>query len=633
MCGFCGVLSSQQAELLEATVKEMTLSLAHRGPDGQGVFVDKGIALGHRRLSVLDLSPTGSQPMTLRNGQVAIVFNGEIYNFLELRKELLREGRTFIGHSDTEVILNVYDAWGLEGLKRLEGIFAFGLWDSLRRRLVLMRDRLGVKPLFYASDRERLVFGSEIKALFAAGAVNGTIDEQALMEYLWFGNSYEERTIYRAVRALPPGYWMIAEDSRIRLEPWWKVEQWIEHSSLFSREEDASHALRRAVDAAVARQLVADVPVGIFLSGGLDSSAIAASAMNPQSRPLKSFTVGFDSEQGVDELQRARLVADHLGLEHHEVRVGDQDLAETIVKLVRAHDEPFADAANVPLYLLAKELGGSMKVVLQGDGGDEMFGGYRRYAILRHSALWRCWPRWLTEMAHATFGRIGQRIARLADAAAAPEPALRMALLLTTETLRNAPTSFLTPEARGHLEACTNPFLAYERCAERFQLDDPVQQMLLTDITLQLPSQFLAKVDRSTMAQGLEARVPLLDETVAELAIGLPSSWKVRGAKKKIVLREAMRQRLPAEILNGPKRGFGVPYGHWLRTSLYEIARDEMLAPDFIASFGFERKAIENGLMEHHEGRRQLGFSLWKIFQLALWQKAKNNSDAAKDFH
>jgi len=593
----------------------MTATLAHRGPDDGGTFLGEGIVLGHRRLSIIELSSAGAQPMTL--GATTVVYNGESYNFLQLRTELQALGHSFRGHSDTEVLLHAYQAWGLKGLERLEGIFAFALWDATRRRLVLMRDRLGVKPLFYARRAGRLAFGSEIKAVFAGIDADRSLDEQAFSEYLWYGNAFVERTLYRGVRALAPGEWLIVEDGREQLAPWWRVESWLGREP--PPAEGAAAAVRAAVDAAVARQLVSDVPVGLFLSGGVDSSSIAAAA-SVSGRRLSSFAVGFDYERGVNELPHARLVAQRLGFDHHELHVRGDRLEEVIATLVQAHDEPFADAANIPLYLLARELHGTIKVVLQGDGGDEMFAGYRRYALLRWAHLWRMWPQGV-EAALQRLPGYATRLARLCAAAGHADPAMRMALLLTVETLRDPPTAMLSEARRRQLEASSDPFAAFRRRAARFAQHDAVEQMLLTDLTLQLPSQFLAKVDRATMAQGIEARVPLLDEGVAALAVTLPATLKVRGAQKKIVLRDAMRGRLPAEILDAPKTGFGVPYEEWLRTSLYGFARAAILAEDFIGRFGLDRARLTQALDEHRARVRERGFLLWKLLQLALWSR------------
>jgi asparagine synthase (glutamine-hydrolysing) len=620
MCGICGLYgSSYSSEDLDRRVLRMVGTVAHRGPDAQGIFVGDGVALGHRRLSILDLSSAGAQPMHL--GATTLVYNGECYNFRDLRGELETAGRVFRGHSDTEVLLQAYDAWGLEGLARLEGIFAFGLWDAARRRLVLMRDRLGVKPLFYAWINGRLVFGSEIKAVLAGEELDRSVDDQSLAEYLWYGNVFEDRTMYRAVRALEPGHRLVVEDARSRIEPWWRIEDWLANAPQFADSREASSAVRVALDSAVARQLVSDVPVGIFLSGGVDSSSIAASAALASGRRLASYAVGFDYEHGINELPKARRVATLLGLDHHELRVEGGALDEVIAALVKSHDEPFGDAANIPLYLLAEALGGAVKVVLQGDGGDEMFAGYRRYAILRHAALWRMWPRRLEQLLRTIPGTTSARIARLGAAAGQDDAAMRMALLLTVETLHDPPDAVLAPAARVRLAANADPFAAFRRCASRFREEDAVQQMLLTDITLQLPSQFLTKVDRATMAHGVEARVPLLDEQVASIAVGLPTRFKVRGSEKKIVLREAMRGRLADDILDGPKTGFGVPYEEWLRGALHGFARAALLDPTFVSRFEMDRASLESALQEHRSRRRDRGFLLWKLLQLALWSK------------
>ncbi|MBU3948468.1 MAG: asparagine synthase (glutamine-hydrolyzing) [Proteobacteria bacterium] len=620
MCGFAGIYDiSKQSGVLGEYVCRMTAMIAHRGPDAEGVYSRNGIALGHRRLSILDLSPSGVQPMTLGENGPTIVFNGEVYNFTELRQELKSLGRAFKGHSDTEVMLHAYAEWGLSGLRRFEGIFAFALWDPSQERLILMRDRFGVKPLFVSRNGSRLVFGSEIKVLFASGDIDNSIDDQALAEYLWYGNAYEDRTIYRGVNSLLPGHWLVAEKGKLTIEPWWQLEEWIQPHGFASNEEEAAIAVRDALDVAVKRQLVADVPVGLFLSGGIDSSSIAAAAMHVQNKPLASYSVCFDFDGGINELPKARRVAKDLALDHHEIQVSGVDLEEVLLALVRSHDEPFADAANIPLYLLARQLRGSIKVVLQGDGGDEMFAGYRRYAMLRNVAYWRMWPKRLTPLVSAGFGSIGRRFERMADAVGAEDPAMRMALLLTTETLQDPPSALLNRDVQSHLASNTDPFLSYRHCAARFSDADPVQQMLLTDISLQLPSQFLAKVDRSTMAYGLEARVPFLDETVARLAVSLPAKWKANGSQKKIILRNAMRGRVPDNILDGPKTGFGVPYKRWLKTSLYDFARETVLDPIFLARLGFDRAKLEMAFSEHYRGIRDRGFTLWKVLQLALW--------------
>lgn len=624
MCGLAGIFidnsaqSASAGDALHATVTRMTATLALRGPDAYGHLVRPPIAFGHRRLSILDLTEAGAQPMQLGDNGPVITYNGEVYNFRELRRELKAKGCTFRGHSDTEVILHAYATWGLVGLKRLEGIFALALWDPGPHRLVLMRDRLGVKPLFYGESTHGLAFGSEIKAVLAAGGVDTSLDDQSFSEYLWYGNPFEDRTFYKGVQALEPGHWLIIEGDKRRLEPWWRIEEWLKRPVAAHNMPDAASLVRTALDQAVERQLVADVPVGIFLSGGVDSSAIAASAMQSCTQPLSSYAAGFDFGKGINELPKASRVAQHLGLDHHELRVAGGDLPEVLLTLAQAHDEPFADAANIPLYLMCRQLAGQIKVVLQGDGGDELFAGYRRYAVLRNASWWRLWPQVLSPLARAG-GSLGRRFARMADSVGNSDPAMRMAYLLTVETPQDPPEALFLPERRRQLAATTDPFLAYRRAAERFHNHDPVQQMLLTDLTVQLPSQFLTKVDRATMAAGIEARVPLLDERVAELVVNMPSIWKAHGTEKKVVLRESQRGRLPTDILDGPKTGFGVPYEHWLRTLLYEFSRERLLDRGFLNQFALDGLKVEQMLVQHRTGQRDKGFMLWKLLQLSLF--------------
>lgn len=618
MCGFSGIFAYNNQENLGIIVGRMTDTLTHRGPDAEGIFVRNRVAFGHRRLSILDLSEAGAQPMSLQHSALTIVYNGEIYNFGDLRSELEKLGHVFTGHSDTEIILHTYNAWGLNGLKRLEGIFSFALWDEPNRRLVLMRDRIGVKPLFYGESDHGLAFGSEIKAVLAAGGVDTSLDDQSLSEYLWYGNPHGDRTFYKGVRTLEPGHWLVIEEGKRCLEPWWRIEEWLQQPAPARNQEDAADLVREALDQTVARQLVADVPVGIFLSGGVDSSSIAASAMQHRNTPLDSYAAGFDFDRGVNELPKAAKVARHLGLNHHELQVSGGEIEEVLISLAQAHDEPFADAANIPLFLMCQQLNGKIKVVLQGDGGDEMFAGYRRYAVLRNAHWWRLWPQSLSPLMRAS-GSLGRRFARMADSVGNPDPALRMAFLLTVETPNNPPEMVFLPERQRELAENTDPLLAYCLAAERFQKYDPVQQMLLTDLTVQLPAQFLTKVDRATMAAGIEARVPFLDEKVVEIAVGLPSEWKVRGANKKIVLRESLRGRLPDSILDGPKTGFGVPYEHWLRTSIFGFARERLLDRGFLAKFSLDPGLVEKILLKHRSGVGARGFLLWKLLNLQLW--------------
>jgi len=556
--------------------------------------------------------------MKLKSNGCVIVYNGEIYNYIDLKRELLECGHVFVTGSDTEVILLVYQAWGLMGLKRLEGIFSFSLWDPLKNMMILMRDRLGVKPLYYGESDHGLAFGSEIKTVLDAVGVNQEIDSQAFSEYLWYGNSYEDRTFYKGIRSLKPGHWMIVEGEKIKTEPWWMIESWLNSKFDYNDYNDASDRLRSIIDRSVKRQLVADVPVGIFLSGGVDSSAIAAAATQSTQHPLLSYTAGFDFDKGINELHQARSIASTYGLDHHELHISGSDVSNVLMKLSRAHDEPFADAANIPLYMMCEELKGKIKVILQGDGGDELFAGYRRYPSLNHVAIWRLWPQALTPIVQ-NFGNVGRRLARLLTANGNNDSAMRMALLLTMDTLNSSTFSLLTDEYKAHLSESTDPFLVYKKSAERFSTFSAVNQMLLTDLTVQLPSQFLTKVDRSTMAAGIEARVPLLDENVVKFAVSLPSKWKTSRTQRKIILRHSQRNRLPSSLLDGKKKGFSVPYAHWLQTSLFDFSKEIMLDIANTNLHMFSSQKIEKMMLNLKQGDTTNAFMLWKLLQFSLW--------------
>jgi asparagine synthase (glutamine-hydrolysing) len=623
MCGIVGIRLRDHRDHyaraeIAATVELMSAEVASRGPDERGIWADEKVVFGHRRLSIIDLSSAGSQPMRLRPDGPVIVFNGEIYNFQDLRHQLDEVGSTqWRGRSDTEVILRAYDRWGLEGLKRLEGIFAIALWDRARKRFLLMRDRLGVKPLFFGECRFGLAFGSQIRAVLAAGGVARALDQQALREFMWFGNVLGDRTIYAGVKQLSPGNWFIQEGEKTVIEPWFRLEEWLEPQYSAKTFNEALEEVRATLKFVVGRQLVSDVPVGIFLSGGVDSSALAVSAVKSGVRP-ETYTATFDFKGGINELEKARAVARHLGLKHHHIPVQSTSLLNTMTRLAQAHGQPFADAADIPLFLMAESLKGRCKVVLQGDGGDELFAGYRRYSSLCNARLWRLWPSLISPIARSA-SAFTRRAERLADAVGTSDPGLRMAKLLTIETRHAPPEAVFTQDRRIALEARTDPFLAFREAALRFSTADPIQQMLLTDITLQLPHQFLPKVDVATMAAGVEARVPLLDDRMVKLVAAMPIHWKLDATGNKRLLRAALKSELPKNVTNQSKTGFGVPYEEWLRTSLYPIARDNLLNPGFVDRFNLDARCIE-GLLRRHRARvRDHGFTLWKLLQLSVW--------------
>jgi asparagine synthase (glutamine-hydrolysing) len=582
MCGLAGILSKEySSEQLSMRIGEMTKLLDHRGPDSTNIFVKDNIALGHTRLSIIDLTESGNQPMTDIDSGVSIVLNGEIYNFKTLKAELLSLGVSFKGTSDTEVLLRSYIYWGLEGLKKIEGIFSFAIWDQNSETLILARDRLGIKPLFFSYIDKTLFFSSEIKSILKNSEVNRDINPQSFSEYLWYGNSYEDRTIYKDIHALKPGHWLIHKNQSLSLVRWWSIEEFSEKEKFKGSLADAIHSVSESIDDSVSRQLVADVPVALFLSGGLDSSAIAASAS--RFGEISSFACGFDFEDGVKELPKAQAVAKYLGINHEEIHISD-------------------------------------KVVLQGDGGDEIFGGYRRYKLLQNDSFWKFFPKWIGKNA-SHLGNVGTRVGRIINVMKKTDMAEKMALLSTIETQTASPFNYLTAERNLEISKSADPFLAYKSSAERFKEHDIVDQMLLTDLTLQLPSQFLTKVDRATMAQGIEARVPLLDEKLLSLSLSLPSKYKVSLMSDKKVLRQSVKNRLPKDIINQKKTGFGVPYQYWIKDSLYDLIRSTILDKNFCYDHGFDRPKLEMALSIHSKNEADLGFTLWKVFQFALWAK------------
>jgi len=616
MCGICGIVDFGGRPVDPVALEAMTTSLRHRGPDHSATRLFPPAGLGHTRLSIIDLSSSANQPMTSDDGSHAIAFNGEIYNFRILREELRTSGMGFHTQSDTEVALKAFQRWGPDAFARFNGMFALAIWDSGRRRLCVARDRFGIKPLYYHRGEQSICFGSEIKALLATGRPSRRTDPQALHEYLYYGAALGHRSLFTDVTELLPGHYATFDESGFSARPYARLQ---DHVPVGDDVATATEEVRRLLDRSVKRHLISDVPVGVFLSGGIDSSTLTAIASRHYSGRLRSYAVAFDFQEGEGELPRARQVAKLFDTDHHELRVSTENIADTIERLVSCHDEPFGDAANIPLYLLAERLRGTIKVVLQGDGGDELFGGYRRYALLRWNGAWAALSRLLNPSIAGVLPLPGRdRLARLVGAFAHADPAMRMALLLTDETLASPPTRLLTAEARRRLDA-TDPFKRYREMNERFAALEPVQRMLHTDSSIILPDIYLEKVDRATMAHGLEVRVPMLDHELAAYVMGLPSRYKVRGLDKKWILRRAMRGVLPDAILDAPKHGFGVPFEKWLRGPLAPYLRSVLLDESVGRAGLFEPSILDRTISEHVAGLKDHGFLLWKSLNLQLW--------------
>jgi asparagine synthase (glutamine-hydrolysing) len=622
MCGLCGIaLKAPAADMAEPSRFPQALaSLRHRGPDAQGEFRHRGIRLGHRRLSILDLSDAGRQPMASADGRFVLSYNGEVYNFRELigkhRLENLRSG------SDTEVVLELFARLGVASLPELNGMFAFAVFDTRARKLWLVRDRIGIKPLYYQLDSKSLAFASEIKAIHIMRDATPVCDVAVLHEWLYYGNPLAGRTLHRGVRQLLPGHYLeIDLDSFAHaIRPYWSLEEQArQEASAAQNPADAVAETRRLLEQSVRRQLVSDVPVGLFLSGGVDSSALVAFASRHYGGKLATYSAGFDFSQHSNELPRARRVAAHFGTDHHELHVSGVAVGDLVQRLVHHHDMPFADAANIPLALMAEQVRDTTKVVLQGDGGDELFGGYSRYftldryPLLRLGALVAQRALWVT--AESAFHYRARRYLR---ALAAEDLATTIALLLTSEDRSMHPTAIFAPSLRERIER-HDPFERHRECLRRFGDEDRLNQMSFLDLLITLPDTYLEKVDRATMAASLEVRVPFLDNDLVDFAVGLPGKVKTPGGRKKWLLKRALTGIVPAEVLEGPKIGLDVPYGAWLQGALKPLFFDQLETFTRQAPGVLEVPHLRRLFERTASGLRDDSYMLWKVLNFMIW--------------
>lgn len=619
MCGIAGVLGPAATD--PDLLNRMAACLAHRGPDAQGLLSEAPIGLAHRRLAVLGLGEAGAQPMTSPTGRFSVIYNGELYNHPELRAELTLTGHApqWRGGSDTETLLAGIEAWGLRGLLgRSIGMFAIALWDRQERRLTLVRDRMGEKPLSYAQHGPDLLFASQPSALREAPGFSPTIDRDALADLLRYGQVPGERTIHHEIRMLPPGTLLEATVDRsghaVLLggpEPWWsflEVARAGVRDPLTGSDGGMIDAVEDAVRSAVGPQLISDVPLGAFLSGGIDSSLVVATMRQLTSQPVRTFTIGF-SEQRFDESPFARAVAEHLGTDHTELIVSPADALATIPDLPRHYDEPFADASQIPTLLVSRLARQSVTVALSGDGGDELFGGYSRYPQAeRYIRV----PRPVALAAMLALRSIGQQ--RKASAAAAlgrgPEVAVRRLL-----SANPAAESFVLGA-----DAATGAGRFRSAWDATDGLGGLTQRFMALDTTGYLPDDILHKVDRAAMAVSLETRVPLLDHRLVALAWRLPHHVKVRDGIGKWVLREVLARHVPRALFERPKTGFGIPLGAWLRGPLRSWA-DGLLAPDLLIEDGLlDATRVRRLWQQHVEGRWDAGYDLWPILMFQAWR-------------
>jgi asparagine synthase (glutamine-hydrolysing) len=623
MCGIAGVLYADPARPLDLGILQaMGRSIAHRGPDAEGFWTDPGLGLVHRRLSIIDLAG-GDQPLGNEDGSVQVVFNGEIYNFQELRSGLEARGHRFRTRSDTEVLVHLYEEEGERLVERLRGMFAFALWDRTKRRLLLARDRLGIKPLYYYRDSEKLVFGSEIKSILQHPGVERKIDVGALESYLAFGMVPGERSIFRDMRKLPAAHVLMVQPGSPDAHPrrYWQLRLEPDHHI---SAEQWQEAVRSKVDEAVRSHLMADVPLGAFLSGGLDSSAVVSCSAGASAGPLQTFSIGFVEEE-FSELPYAREVARQFGTYHTE-EVVTPDAVSLLDDLTYYYDEPFADSSAIPTFLVSRLASRRVKVVLSGDGGDEAFGGYSRYAHdLKEAAIRRRLPAWFRRLALGPLGRIWPKADWL------PRP-LRAKTFLTNLSLDSGSAyantlAICRPPLRRRLlardlAASLNghpPEEVIQAAHAAAHADDPLGGMIAADVATLLPDDFLVKVDRASMAHGLEVRPPLLDHELLELAARVPSRWKVHNGQTKWIFKEAYRDRLPAAAVDRPKHGFEIPVDAWLRGPLRERFEASVLKPGARVADLIDADTAGRLYRSHLRGIGRHGSTLWALLVLARW--------------
>ena len=639
MCGIAGFLDASAASAAAeamARVEAMTGAIAHRGPDDSGTFVDAeaGIALGHRRLSIIDLSPLGHQPMTSADGRFVITYNGEVYNFAELRAELDALGHRFRGGSDTEVMLAAFLAWGVErAVTRFVGMFAIGLWDRQARTLHLIRDRIGVKPLYWCCHRGVVLFGSELKALMAHPAWRAEIDIEAAAAFVRYSYVPTPATIFRDVHKLAPGTILTVRAGEApRIAPYWRLRDAVDGGAHhpFGDEREAADELERILRDSVRGRMIADVPLGAFLSGGIDSSTVVALMQAQSNSKVRTFSIGF-REPAYDEAQHAKAVAAHLGTDHTELYVTAREAIDVVPHLPEWFDEPFADSSQIPTYLVSAMTRKHVTVALSGDGGDELFAGYPRYRIV--DKVWRrlgMAPRGLRGALGAALGKIPEpvldRLFALAPAQLRPLNAgskvHRLSPLLSAPTVDSLHIELaaiwgderrLVPASTGACRLRAEPDLADT-------VPDPVSRMQYYDTLTYLPDDIMTKVDRCSMAVALEAREPMLDHRLVEFAWKLPPRFKFDDGQSKRLLRRVLHRYVPPELVERPKMGFSIPLASWLRGDLRPWA-DDLLAPARLAADGIFAAAEVRRLWDQHQtGAANRENVLWNVLMFQAWK-------------
>lgn len=614
------MVSAAAGEKIEAgTIHRMCQTIVHRGPDDEGLFVKDGAGLGMRRLSIIDLAG-GHQPVFNEDRTIWIVFNGEIYNFPELREDLHKCGHQFYTRTDTEVIVHLYEEMGADCVRKLRGMFAFALYDERRGTLLLARDRLGKKPLHYALQGERLLFGSEIKAILAAAPELAEVSSEGLLQYFYFGYISDPHTAFQRIHKLPPGHLLEFANGQIKIRQYWDVPEYGTHPAM--DEEECLEELERRLEEAVRIRLISDVPLGALLSGGVDSSIIVALMARASSAPVKTFSIGFRAGQ-FNEAEHARLVAQRFGTDHHEL-VLEPNLEETLTFLSTMLEEPFGDSSMLPTYFVSRMAREQVTVALSGDGGDELFAGYDRYLTAMERRKFDRMPRWLgkfyRERVHdrVPSGMYGKNLAWNATL----NPLDRYLDGVSFFPALHRERSLFTREFVNDALRLPDPLQQWRRYYEEAPAHDVLSRLMYLDIRTYLTADILAKVDRMSMATSLEVRVPMLDHQFLEWVVGLPVDWKFRTGTRKYILKKlAARLGIPHELLNRRKQGFQMPLVEWMRSEMKDQFLRVLLEPRTLQRGYFKPEAVRSLVDEHARGRRNRSGLLWRMLVLELWHR------------
>lgn len=633
MCGICGVISRDGDHPVgESLLRTMNNSMTHRGPDDAGHYIDDRAGLAMRRLSIIDLS-TGHQPIPNEDQTVWIVFNGEIYNYQEIRRDLEQKGHLFVTQSDTEAIVHAYEEYGVECLHRLNGMFTFAIWDTVQQQFFMARDRLGIKPMYYHLSRHHLIFGSELKAVLAHPETPRTINFTALDQFLTLEYIPSPHTIFEDVHKLPPGHWMLLKNGRLTIQQYWNIERMDVPQSDDACIEHLTDLIRDAVKI----RMIADVPLGAFLSGGIDSSTIVSFMSELASQPVKTFSIGFGNRT-YNELPFARQVAEMYGTNHYEEFL-EADIADMAMRLVSHFDEPFGDFSIFPTYLVSEVARRFVTVTLSGDGGDEIFGGYDTYVAQNmDQRYYGRLPGWMRQRAlpfmlnmlppqPAKKGFIN-KAKRFVEGGALP-PAWQHTRWMMFMNDRDK-SQLYRPDVVTALNG-DSPGLLIERYFDEAAPQNQLAKQQYVDVKTYMVDDILVKVDRMSMATSLEARVPLLDHRIVEFALNLPPHLKLHNGETKVILRRVMKDRLPESILKKPKEGFSIPLKHWMRQELRPLMTD-LLAPDTIRRRGyFEPETVTRWVQEHLNQEANHSHRLWALMVFELWhQQVFEGSSAAQ---